>query len=204
MISTYAELQANVIKWLGRTTDPELPPMVPTFIFLFESKARRRLKSRVGEIRSVNSTIISEYTELPSDFIKAVSGRRVSPQPGPLKLVSEATIDSFAQANGIPTHFAIGQKSLRLYPVPTTFVQIQLTYTRLPSLTVSTPTNWLLDLAPDAYLYGALADAADHYGDDRLDGWRAKSFDIIDDINKSSRPATSTADLQPTIVGNVV
>lgn len=204
MISTYAELQANIIKWLGRTTDPELPPMVPTFIFLFESIARRRLNSRVGEIRSVNSSIVAEYTQLPTDFIKVVGAKRVSPQPGPLKVVSDAAMSAFGEKTGTPTHVAIGQRSLRLHPVPSTTTIVQLTYTRLPALSVSAPTNWLLDLSPDVYLFGALAVAAEHYGDDRKQAWEAKSYGLLEDLNMASRPAISAADIQPVVVGGVV
>lgn len=204
MITDYAELQTNVIRWLGRTTDPELPPLVPSFIALFESEARRKLTSRVGEIRSVNSTIVAEYTGLPSDFVKARTVRRVAPNPGPLKLVADSVLAGFPDENGTPTHAAIAQRSLRLWPRPTSTIVVQLTYTRLPGLSVSVPSNWLLDLAPDAYLYGALARAGEHYGDERAEGWLAKSLVLLQDINDASAPMRSSADLEPVVTGSVV
>lgn len=206
MISNYAELQTNVIRWLGRTTDPELPSLVPVFIYLFESVARRRLKSRVGEIRSVNSTIINEYTQLPADFIKPVSVKRIAPTPGPMKLKTDATLSALPQAVGVPELASVSQRSLRLYPVPSGTTIIQLTYTRLPGLGVAAglEKNWLLDLAPDVYLFGALAQAAEHYEDERKEGWEAKSYALLDDINQSSKASASSDDLEPTVMGNVV
>lgn len=204
MISSYDELRAQVAKWLGRTTDPDLAANIPTFVQLFESQARQRLTSRVGEVRSVNSSITQEYTALPSDFIRVRSVKRLSPQEGKITLVTDAVIDSFDTEAGLPVRASISQRSLRLHPKPSMTVVVQLTYTTLPALSGTNASNWLLDLHPEAYLYGALAHSARYLDDDRADSFEARSFAILDEINKTARPLQSSADLTPTFIGNVV
>lgn len=204
MIGSYDELRSQIAKWLGRTTDPELAANIPNFIDLFEREARQRLTSRVGEVRSVNSTISAEYTALPDDFIRVRAAKRLAPQPGLLQIVPDSTIDAMADEVGVPVLASVAQRSLRLYPVPSSAVSVQLTYTTLPSLSASVPTNWLLDMDPQAYLYGAMAHAARFLDDERADNFEARAVALLENINLAARPMRSTADLRPMVVGSVV
>jgi len=54
---------------------------------------------------------------------------------------------------------------------------------RIPALSATTTTNWLLDLAPDAYLYGALVQAEAFLAeDDRLPMWKAAFDEAINEL----------------------
>ena len=155
-------------------------------------------------MRSVNSTITAEYTALPEDFIRVRAAKRISPEPGMLQLVPDGTIDAMEPDTGIPVLASVAQRSLRLYPAPSSAVSVQLTYTVLPSLSGTVASNWLLDMDPQAYLYGSMAHAARFLDDDRADNFEARAMGILESINLAARPMRSTADLRPMVIGAVV
>jgi hypothetical protein len=54
----------------------------------------------------------------------------------------------------------------------------------IPALTASNTTNWLLDLAPDLYLYGVLMESAPYIKeDDRLQIWGLGYSSALDGLN---------------------
>jgi hypothetical protein len=56
---------------------------------------------------------------------------------------------------------------------------------RLPALGTANQTNWLLTLAPDAYLYGALVQAEGFLAeDDRVAGWKAMFDEAIAELRQ--------------------
>jgi hypothetical protein len=68
-------------------------------------------------------------------------------------------------------------------------------YAKIPALTVSNTSNWLLVDSPDLYLYGSLLQAAPYLQDDqRITTWAALYTTAINDLKVSderSRMATS-------------
>ena len=63
-------------------------------------------------------------------------------------------------------------------------------YARVPTLSVSNTTNWLLTEAPDVYLYGALVHSAPYLKDDaRIQVWEALLAQGINNLNTSSADA---------------
>jgi hypothetical protein len=56
---------------------------------------------------------------------------------------------------------------------------------RIPPLTAAAPTNWLLTLAPDLYLYGCLMQA-NIYGwqDERVPGFKALYEEAIEELKR--------------------
>jgi hypothetical protein len=76
---------------------------------------------------------------------------------------------------GRPRLHALSGESLRVAPAPAGATDVELTYYRkLPALSASQPSNWLLAAAPDVYLYGSLLEAAPFLmSDERLPVWSA-------------------------------
>jgi hypothetical protein len=63
----------------------------------------------------------------------------------------------YGGTSGTPVAYAIVGGSIRLAPVPDTTVTLTMDYfKRVENLTVTTPTNWLLQNNPDLYLYATL------------------------------------------------
>ena len=60
----------------------------------------------------------------------------------------------------------------------------------VPALSDSVTTNWLLTSAPDAYLYGALLQAAPYLSDDnRIGVWGSLYENAITELNADSDKA---------------
>ena len=80
---------------------------------------------------------------------------------------------------------------LEVYPTPDGDYTVELYYySRIPELSDSNTTNWLLEYFPDAYLYGSLVHSAPYLKDDaRLTIWAALYQSAIDAINESGDAA---------------
>jgi hypothetical protein len=61
-------------------------------------------------------------------------------------------------------------------------------FARIDPLTVSTPSNWLLDQHADAYLYGTLFNAEIYLDNaQRAAQWKGLLDQVVDRINRTSR-----------------
>ena len=147
MISDYASLQAAVGNWLNRTGDSNLTARIPEFIQLAEARFRRKLDDVEQEIAST-VTFANGVADLPADFggLKGIDGD-----------FGENPVEYQIVGDQIETDPAITGQADIIYKKA------------LPSLSNTVTTNWLLDMAPDAYLFGALIQA-EFYGwnDERL------------------------------------
>jgi len=61
-------------------------------------------------------------------------------------------------------------------------------YARIPALSDSNTSNWLLDYSPDIYLYGALMQSAPYLqNDERITIWSSLYLKAIDDLEISNQ-----------------
>jgi hypothetical protein len=203
-LATYDELVQACQDWLFGRTD--IAPFVPQYIRMFEAKANRKLLCRQMETRCVTSVDLTvaepEFLALPVDFQTMRRIRLVnapSPQTKPkLKFATGAQLDDLRQkcpSPGVPVWFTILGNELELLPVPNFAAQIEMVYRLyLPPLSKLVPNNWLLDLAPDAYLYGTLMEAAPFLHDDeRIPVWATGVQGAFSDLNTLSEEATYNA-----------
>ena len=95
-------------------------------------------------------------------------------------------------ANGKPLFYTMIGTEIQVYPVPSgDYTAEMVYYSKIPSLSDSETTNWLLTLAPDIYLYGALMQSAPYLQDDnRLSVWNALYQKKIEDIYISDQRTT--------------
>ena len=193
-LSTYAELRAAIAAWLKRNDagrEFSLVDRAPELIALAEAEFNRVLRVRAMVARGV-ITVDGEYEPLPADYAGmraltlttggATRVEELSDQELELRAVAYA-------AAGRPAHFAVVGETLRLHPAPDVAYAARYTwYRRIPALSDSNPGNWLLTRHPDAYLYGALAQAAPYLRDDaRTALWQALYGRALAAIQRADR-----------------
>lgn len=172
-ISTYAELQTACANWLSRV---DLTSRIPEFITLAEAKLQRNLRVRQMETRVTASA--TEWMSLPTDYLEMRNVKLNTTPKTELKLIDPGFADAnYTNATDRPLYYAIEGNQIRLVPAPDSTYTVEMIYfKRLPVLSASNTTNWLLDTAPDVYLYGTLMEALINVQDDPRATMVAKAF----------------------------
>jgi len=159
-IATYTDLQTSIANFLARS---DLTAQIPDFITLAEGRMSRELETRSQEKRSTASlTAGNEYIFLPNDMREI---REVKLNTSPLtvlKYYSPVALDEQYASNGQgkPQGFSIVGLEMKLRPIPDSSYTAEIIYVGgVAPLTAAAPTNNILIRSPDAYLYGALAEA---------------------------------------------
>lgn len=211
-IATVSDLTSAVTEWLARDQDATLIARIPTFIQLFEAKMNRELFVRQMEQRSITLTDATqnepEFIALPTDFQSMRRMRLTSVSDRPtLSFLSGQQMEEFrssrGNAAGQPAYFSIFGSELELAPTPDGTYTVEMVYRQnIPSL-VSNTSNWLLALAPDLYLYGALLESAPYIKEDeRIQTWGLGFKTALDGLNELGRvSAFNTGPLSMRITG---
>jgi hypothetical protein len=170
-LDTYAALQAAVADYLARS---DLTSQIPDFITLNESRMNKVLRTRYQE--TVSTITIDAATEaLPTDFLEARTFVLSSSPNVVLEFMSPTDLETTyaSGAAGRPLNFAIIGSNFKFGPTPDATYSGSLTYyAKIPALSDSNTTNWLLTNYPDLYLYGTLMEAAPFCAsDDRIPIW---------------------------------
>jgi len=184
-ITTYAELKSAVSDFLNRD---DLDAVVPTFISLAEAQMQRELRHPRMMQRSVGQ-IDSRYSPVPEYWLETIRFHISTPESRRLELTS---LDDMMQLRteargerGTPTHYAHVGETLEVFPTPDAEYDIELLYYRkIPTLSDSNASNWILEIAPDAYLYGALVQSAPYLKDDgRVQVWGGLYAGAVQAVN---------------------
>lgn len=213
LIQTTSDLQAACVEWLARDQDATLIARVPTFIQNFEATMNRTLFSRQMESRTQAITDPSVTTEpefiaLPADF-QSMRRIRLSSETGKprLNFLSGTQIDEMrtqaADVSDVPRYFSIFGNEIELFPTPAAITTVEMIYRQnLPSLNANT-SNWLLALAPDAYLYGVLLQSAPYIKQDsRVQVWGAAVQSALADLNSlGNNSAFNAGPMQVRVAG---
>lgn len=170
-MSTYLQLQSDFSNWAKRS---DLASQLSTFVALFESKAGRKLRTRKME-SSFTGTIASSLIALPSDFSSFKSIWPVQYPDAPLQAKSLEVVVRQYRDSGVPTMYAVDGTNVRFDGSGDV---AGVYYAAIPSL-ASNGTNWLCTQAYDAYLFGALAEAALYALDPQRAGVYAARCDQI-------------------------
>jgi hypothetical protein len=194
MIASYSDLQTAITEYLARDQDATLIARIPSFIQLFEAKMNRSLFVRQMEARVTALTDPTagepEYIALPADF-QSMRRIRLSSETGKplLEFKSTAQLDEYryqnADASGKPLFFTIFGSEIEIAPTPDAIYTVEMVYRQnIPAL-ASNSTNWLLTLAPDLYLYGALMEASPYIKNDpRIQVWGTLMASALNDLNE--------------------
>ena len=190
-ITNYTELQSTIADFLNRD---DLTAVIPTFITLAEAEFNRRLRHWRMENRA-SAEVDSQYSAIPADFLEPIRLHLETSNYRTLELMSQADMQSMRMRNsdtsGEPAYYALTQGEIELYPTPDATYNLEMNYyARIPALSGSNATNWLLTYFPDAYLYGALAHSAPYLGEDaRMATWAALLQNAIDGIIREGEQA---------------
>lgn len=186
-IANYTDLQTSVANWLHRT---DLAALVPDFIALAETTMNGDLLSRAMEVRTTLTAVAGTSTvTLPTDMIEMRRLTLMSSDPvrvleykSPEQLVAD---NPYITATAVPDSFAVIAGQIELNSTPDSGYSLELIYRqKIPALSVSNLTNWLLTASPNAYLFGALLAAAPYtQDDDRIPVWKSAYADAIDTLN---------------------
>ena len=188
---TYSALQTTILNRINRASDSEAITACPDWITLAEDEMRmalNRLTVRQGETTDPAFIISSEYTALPTGFYRP---RALKLNTDPIQFldwVAPNAADRWdtGSAPSMPKYFTLQGGSLRVFPVPDAAYTATFTYYALPSLSVSNPTNWMLQAHPKLYLVAAVAEAAAHYENaDLAQLYEAKRDDMLSRIYTS-------------------
>lgn len=202
-IVDYASLQAAVIEYLARNQDATLIARIPTFIQLAEAKFNRQLFVRQMEQRSTalvdTASDEPEFISLPGDF-QSMRRVRLSSMTGKpcLEFKSGTQIDEYrfgtSNVAGQPRYFTVFGDEIEIAPTPDAAYTIEMIYRKnIPPLASNDP-NWLLTLAPDLYLYGALLESAPYIKEDgRIQTWGLGLAAALNELNNLGLTSTFNA-----------
>ena len=187
-LTTYDELKTSIADFLNRD---DLTSVIPDFITMAEAEMHRRIRHWRQEKRST-AELDTQYSAIPADFLEVISFHISSGDYRSLELISRAQMQDrryrSGDASGKPAFYAITAGEIEVYPTPDGTYDAELYYySRIPALSASNTSNWVLEYFPDAYLYGSLVHSAPYLKDDpRLQTWAALSKNVIDGINIES------------------
>lgn len=176
-LTNYTELKAAVASWLNKTN---LTASIPDFIALAEAQMRREITS-VGQVSTFAEVEIDDTGwQLPCSAKELAA---VIYDGDQLPYLSP---DRSGEFDGLtPRHYTIIGKTMFVVPAGTVEVRVKL---KLCPLSSSVSTNWILRDHPDAYLYGALMQAAPFLRDDeRIGTWANLFTSAIESINRTER-----------------
>lgn len=189
-ITSYSILRTTVADWLNRS---DLTAAIPTFIALAEAKFNRDLRTR-HQIKRSTATLTSQFITLPTDWVEAANIQLNTSPIKVLEYVTSSQADRISANNyGNPNAevYTIVGTQLEVVPAVATNTEIEMTYySKIPALSSTNATNWLLTEWPDLYLYGALSNAAPYLREDeRLATWKNMVGQLTEEVRMSDERA---------------
>jgi hypothetical protein len=165
-ITTYAGLKTEIITLLDRT---DLTSFTGGFISSAESLFNLELRHRrMEEVTDLAPT--AGVCTLPADFMEA---RRVVEKASPrreLAAISMQAADQYHgfRQSGLANDYTIVGSSLLTFPLANNDIELTY-YQRIPALSDSNTSNWLLDECPELYLRASQVMALEFIGATQTD-----------------------------------
>lgn len=189
-LATYTDLKTSIADWLHRT---DLTAVIPDFIALAEARMNADFNTRSNETRVTltcvpGATVAARYVPLPTDFVEM---KRLTLMTDPAVILHYKSPDQIVLDNSRllsaskPDSFTVVAGNIELSPPPDSAYSLELVYfQRVPALSAGNPTNWVLTLYPNAYLFGSLISSAPYTQDDpRVPLWERKYEEAKDAAN---------------------
>ena len=192
-ITNYTELRASVADWLNRE---DLTSQIPDFITFAEARLNRTLRTR--EMLTRRRTVTTDgFIGLPPDYLETYQLQlptNATNTPEPLTFIGpdEAARFKATSMTGKTRYYTIIDGAFELIPTPSNSVELTITYyAKVPALSSTQATNWLLTKAPDLYLYATLANAAPYLqNDERIPVWSQLASSAFDELMMDSERAS--------------
>lgn len=193
-LANYTDLIAAIPSWLDRS---DLTSRIPDFIALFEAKANRRLRVR-QQLITTPLTPSSGSVALPADYLE---WKRVTWTGSPrreLEYVEPTYLQAAypTQESSTPRLFSVEGANILIRPIDDANLEFEF-YQKIPALSESALTNWLMTAHPDAYLFGSLVEAGGFMSDERISvGWTARMEAAFAEIVRLSEASRGQAQIR--------
>ncbi|MGV2071668.1 phage adaptor protein [Agrobacterium vitis] len=153
-IADYASLLIDASDYSGRQ---DIAHLMPRFLSLAELKLNRGL--RVSDMETFAIVpVVDGIGTLPTDLLEVRQMLRADGVP--IKAASMQGLTSlYFNRGGVPGGYAIVGNKINVRPTATQDLALSY-YAKIPALSPSNPTNWLLDRAADVYLYALCTEIA--------------------------------------------
>ena len=181
-LSTYDELKQSIANWSDRD---DLSNFIPDFIALTEARFNRELRLRSMEQKEYATTVGGQANyALPTNYLQMREFRLNTNPTVSLQYVSPEIYEAWNLGSGQPKWYTIIANEIRLGPVPAGAYEMEMLFWRkFPNLSSTHTTNWMLQNAPDVYLYGALLELEPFIQNDaRINVWAAGYQKAVTDI----------------------
>jgi hypothetical protein len=133
--TNYADLLVNAGEYSGRN---DAAAMFPLLLRLAEAKLNRNLRTGYQET-TTSLPVVDGVATLPSDFLEA---------------------RAYVAYDTRQTEFVVSGNTIESLGTPWSGDLTLTYYAKLPPLSPTNPTNWLLDLDPNVYLYALVVEIA--------------------------------------------
>lgn len=181
-MNTYDKLQASIKNFMGRD---DLDHMIPDFIRLAEVTLNNNGSFRVRDmVCKLKVDLTADELGLPPDYL----GLRVMRyEKG--EVLRLLTPESFAVEcrDGyvdLGNRFEIRPAGTLLHPIKLEIFYYQM----IPELSDTRQTNWLTNINPNIYLYGALLEATEFVRDDaRIQLWASRYKDAVEGLIQADK-----------------
>lgn len=163
-ITDFDTLKAAVADFTNRT---DLTAQMDTFVQLAEATFNRTLRMQ-DQQTAIDLDIVDGAVTLPAEVAELISVavREDTDRRLPYVTVAEYLDRGEMGSSGPATGYTLQGRQLLLVPGAGNATQLRLRYfAKLAPLSSTTPSNWLLERAPDAYLYGTCAQVAAYLRD---------------------------------------
>lgn len=199
-LNSYSALITAVGNWLERGDTADL---VPSWIALAEAHMNRRLRVNKMLTRNASFSVDAEFESVPADFLAPRSARLTSGDKRLLQYYTPEQMADYKWAHnqaGTLWAYAVVGSNFEFGPAPNDTYSIALTYYgKIPALTESNTSNWVLASYPDAYLHGCLMYAGIYYIDAEMTNDNATAFTAaLDRIEAEDRTSQFAANPTPT------
>lgn len=200
-ITTYSELKTAIGDWLNRD---DLTSVIPDFISLAEAQFNRTFRHRKMVTRST-ATLDTPYFAVPADWLENIRFQLNTNPIVPLLFVTPEQMSEDKQVystNNQPMFYTMVGQQFEVLPEPATSYDSELLYyAKIPALSDSNTTNWLLTESPDIYLYGALVQSAPYLKEDeRVNIWATLYGQLSEDMRMADeRARIGSSKLKPRI-----
>ena len=194
-LSTYDELKTSIANWADRD---DLGTFIPDFVALTEARFNRELRLRSMEQKEYANTVggQSNYA-LPVNYLQMREFRLNNSPTVSLTYVSPEIFEAWSLGQGVPKYYTIIANEIRIGPTPSGVYEMEMLFWRkFPPLTPTNQTNWVLQNAPDVYLYGSLLELEPFIqNDERIGVWAAgysraiETMQLQDDKDRHSGSA---------------
>ncbi len=172
-LDNFTNLKTSIADWLNRS---DLGNAIPDFITLAEAQLNRELRHYKMHTKAT-ANIETQYSATPTDWLQSI---RLHLNNSSKTLLKQTTPEEIAKLRdegddvaGTPEYYTHVGDLIEVYPRPSSSVTGELLYYQsIPALSDANPSNWLLVMSPDLYLYGALLQASPYLqNDERMAVW---------------------------------